>query len=313
MQIWISQLFSGISIGSILLLASLGLAFSFGLMKVINMAHGEFIMAGAYVTYIFQTFLAEPLRGPDGQKEGLVFLLSIVAAFFIVGALGYLLEKLVIRRLYGRPLDTLLATWGLSLILQQVARSYDPRNVPVTAPAWLSGRVTLSMGEGVPGVVFPYSRLFIIALAVICVVGVYLYLYHTSVGRRTRAVMQNREMAAALGVATRRVDAYTFALGAGLAGVAGSALTLLGQIGPQLGTAYIVDAFLVVVLGGVGSLPGTILAAIIIGTLNPVFQVWLSTAGFDSAASLGKVIVLLVVIAFLQFRPNGLLALRSRT
>lgn len=312
MQIWISQLFSGLSIGSILLLASLGLAFSFGLMKVINMAHGEFIMAGAYVTYIFQTFLAEPLRGPDGQKEGLVFVLSIVAAFFIVGALGYVLEKLVIRRLYGRPLDTLLATWGLSLILQQVARSYDPRNVPVTAPAWLSGRVTIPMETG-PALVFPYSRLFIIALAIICVVGVYLYLYHTAVGRRTRAVMQNREMAASLGVATRQVDAYTFALGAGLAGVAGSALTLLGQIGPQLGTAYIVDAFLVVVLGGVGSLSGTILAALIIGTLNPIFQVWLSTAGFNSAASLGKVIVLLVIIAFLQFRPNGLLALRSRT
>lgn len=308
MQIWIAQLFNGLSIGSILLLASLGLAFSFGLMKVINMAHGEFIMAGAYTTYIFQTFLAEPLRGAGAQKEGLVFLLSIVAAFFIVGALGYLLEVLVIRRLYGRPLDTLLATWGLSLILQQIARSYDPRNVPVTAPAWLSGRITAA-----PGLVFPYSRLFIIGLAVLCVIGVYLYLYHTTNGRRTRAVMQNREMAASLGVATRRVDALTFALGAGLAGVAGSALTLLGQIGPQLGTGYIVDAFLVVVLGGVGSLPGTVLAAILIGTLNPIFQMWLSNAGFDSAASLGKVVVLLVVIAFLQFRPNGLLALRSRT
>ncbi len=308
MQIVIPQLFNGISIGSILLLASLGLAFSFGLMKVINMAHGEFIMGGAYVTYIFQAFLAEPLRGADGQKEGLVFLLSIVAAFFIVGAIGYLLEVLVIRRLYGRPLDTLLATWGISLILQQVARSYDPRNLPVTSPAWLSGRITL-----MPGVVFPYTRLFIIGLAILCVIGVYIYLYRTSNGRRTRAVMQNREMAAALGVATRRVDAITFALGAGLAGVAGSALTLIGQIGPQLGTGYIVDAFLVVVLGGVGSLPGTILAALIIGTLNPVFQLTLATAGFDSAASLGKVLVLLVVIAFLQFRPNGLLALRTRT
>jgi urea transport system permease protein len=307
MQIWIAQLFNGLSIGSILLLASLGLAFSFGLMKVINMAHGEFIMAGAYVTYIFQTFLAVPLRGADGPKEGLLFVLSIVAAFFIVGALGYLLEVLVIRRLYGRPLDTLLATWGLSLILQQIARSYDPRNVPVVAPAWLSGRITAA-----PGLVFPYSRLFIIGLAVICLIGVYIYLYRTPYGRRTRAVMQNREMASALGVATRRVDALTFALGAGLAGVAGSALTLLGQIGPQLGTGYIVDTFLVVVLGGVGSLAGTVLAAVLIGVLNPIFQMWLSQAGFDSAASLGKVVVLLVVIAFLQFRPNGLLALRSR-
>ena len=308
MQLLVSQLFNGLSIGSILLLASLGLAFSFGLMKVINMAHGEFIMAGAYVTYIFQAFLAEPLRGSGGQKEGLVFVLSIVAAFFIVGALGLLLEWLVIRRLYGRPLDTLLATWGLSLILQQVARSYDPRNLPVTSPAWLNGRLTVATG-----VVFPYSRLFIILLAVICVVGVYIYLYRTSNGRRTRAVMQNREMAAALGVATRRVDALTFALGAGLAGVAGSALTLIGQIGPQLGTGYIVDTFLVVVLGGVGSLPGTILAALLIGTLNPIFQLTIAQMGSDSAPSLGKVVILLLIIVFLQFRPNGLVALRSRT
>ncbi len=308
MNILISQLFTGLSIGSILLLTALGLAFSFGLMKVINMAHGEFIMVGAYVTYFFQQFLAVPLRGADGQREGLVFVISIAAAFLITAALGYLLEVTVIRRLYGRPLDTLLATWGIGLILQQVARSYDPRNVPVTSPAWLDGRLVVAQGIG-----FPYARLFIILLAVICVIGVYFYLYRTSNGRRTRAVMQNREIAASLGVATRRVDAYTFALGTGLAGVAGSALTLIGQIGPQLGTGYIVDAFMVVVLGGVGSLPGTILAAIVIGTLNPIFEMYISSAGFDSAASLGKVLVFVVIIAFLQFRPNGLLALRSRT
>lgn len=307
MQIWISQLFNGLSIGSILLLAALGLAFSFGLMKVINMAHGEFIMVGAYVTYFFQTFLAEPLRGADGQKEGIIFVLSIVAAFLITGALGLLLERFIIRRLYGRPLDTLLATWGIGLILQQAARSYSPRNLPITSPAWLNGRLVVAEGIG-----FPYARLFIIALAVICVVGVYIYLYHTANGRRTRAVMQNREMASALGVATRRVDALTFAMGAGLAGVAGSALTLIGQIGPQLGTGYIVDAFMVVVLGGVGSLPGTVLAALIVGTMSPVFEMSIASAGFDSAFSLGKVLVLLVIIGFLQFRPNGLLALRSR-
>lgn len=308
MNILISQLFTGLSIGSILLLTALGLAFSFGLMKVINMAHGEFIMVGAYVTYFFQKYLAEPLRGPGGEREGLVFLLSIVAAFFIAGALGMLLEATVIRRLYGRPLDTLLATWGIGLIIQQIARSYDPRNVPVTSPSWLDGRLVVADGIG-----FPYSRLFIIALAIICVIGVYIYLYHSSNGRRTRAVMQNREIASSLGVATRRVDAYTFALGTGLAGVAGSALTLIGQIGPQLGTVYIVDAFMVVVLGGVGSLPGTLLAAMLIGTLNPIFEMQISMAGFDSAASLGKVLVFLVIIAFLQFRPNGLLALRSRS
>jgi len=307
MSIWVSQLFNGLSIGSILLLAALGLAFSFGLMKVINMAHGEFIMLGAYVTYFFQAFLAEPLRGPEGDREGLVFVLSIVAAFIITGALGLVLEHFIIRRLYGRPLDTLLATWGIGLILQQAARSYSPRNLPITSPSWLDGRLVVAEGIG-----FPYARMFIILLAIISVIGVYFYLYRTDNGRRTRAVMQNREMASALGVATRRTDALTFALGTGLAGVAGSALTLIGQIGPQLGTGYIVDAFLVVVLGGVGSLPGTILAALLIGTLSPVFEMYISSAGYDSAASLGKVAVLLVVILFLQFRPNGLIAQRSR-
>ena len=239
---------------------------------------------GRRVYHLFlPEFLAEPLRGADGQKEGIVFVLSIVAAFLITGALGLLLERFVIRRLYGRPLDTLLATWGIGLILQQAARSYSPRNLPITSPAWLNGRLVVAEGIG-----FPYARLFIIALAVICVVGVYIYLYHTSNGRRTRAVMQNREMASALGVATRRVDALTFAMGAGLAGVAGSALTLIGQIGPQLGTGYIVDAFMVVVLGGVGSLPGTVLAALIVGTMSPVFEMSIASAGFDSAFSLGR-------------------------
>lgn len=307
-NIWVTQLFNGLSIGSILLLTALGLAFSFGLMKVINMAHGEFIMVGAYVTYFFQTFLADQLLGPGAQKDGIIFVVSIFAAFLIAGGLGLILEYTVIRRLYGRPLDTLLATWGIGLILQQLARSYDPRNVPVTSPSWLDGRFIIQ-----PGLAFPYTRVFIIILAVVCVVGVYFYLYRTSAGRRVRAVMQNREMASALGVATRRVDAFTFALGTGLAGVAGSAITLIGQIGPQLGTGYIVDAFMVVVLGGVGSLPGTILAAILIGTINPIFEYYISAAGFDSAASLGKVAVFLVIIVFLQFRPNGLLALRSRT
>lgn len=315
MNIWIIQLFNGLSIGSILLLTALGLAFSFGLMKVINMAHGEFIMVGAYVTYFFQNFLTKFLQanmppsisGAFGEKEGIVFALSIVAAFFIAGGLGLILEWAVIRRLYGRPLDTLLATWGVGLILQQVARSYDPRNVPVTSPGWLDGRFVLQ-----PGLAFPFARIFIIGLAAVSVIGVYLYLYRTPAGRRIRAVMQNREMAASLGVATRRVDAFTFALGTGLAGVAGSALTLIGQIGPQLGTGYIVGAFMVVVLGGVGSLPGTILAAFVIGTLSPIFEFYISQAGFDSAASLGQVAVFVVIIVFLQFRPNGLLALRSR-
>ncbi len=301
MESIVVQLFNGLSIGSILLLAALGLAFSFGLMKVINMAHGEFIMVGAYVTYFFQTFLAPQFGGPDGAKSGVFFILSIFAAFFITGLLGLILEATLIRRLYGRTTDTLLATWGIGLILQQIARSYNPRNVPVTAPRWLDGgwQVTQTLS-------LPYSRLFIIGLVIICIVGIYFYLNHSPAGRRTRATMQNREIAASLGVQTRRVDAYTFALGAGLAGVAGAALTLLGQIGPQLGTGYIVDAFMVVVLGGVGSLPGTILAAVLIGIFNSFLEM-------STTATLGKVLVFVIIIAFLQWKPNGLVALRSRT
>lgn len=301
MDQFLSLAFNGISIGSILLLAALGLAFSFGLMKVINMAHGEFILIGAYVTYFFQEFFAVSLFGPEARQQGIMFLLSIPAAFLIAGAFGLLMERFLIRHLYGRPLDTLLATWGVGLIIQQIARSYDARNVPVTSPAWLNGALQLS-----DGLFLPYKRIFIIALVIVCLIGVYLYLYRTINGRRTRAVMQNREIAASLGVATRRVDGLTFALGAGLAGVAGSALTLLGQIGPQLGTGYIVDAFMVVVLGGVGSLPGTVLAAFSIGLFNSFLE-------FYSNATLGKVLVFVLIIAFLQFRPNGLLAVRGRT
>ncbi|HLY27261.1 MAG TPA: urea ABC transporter permease subunit UrtB, partial [Aggregatilineales bacterium] len=254
----LQQAFNGISLASILLLAALGLAFSFGLMKVINMAHGEFIMIGSYVTFIFQKYVAVAIGGPNGAKDGVAFVLSILAAFIITAALGILLEMTVIRYLYGRPLDTLLATWGVALILQQLARSiFGASNVAVTSPSWLNGALTLSTDLDLP-----YKRLFIIALVTICIIGIYFYMYRSSNGRRMRAVMQGRDTASALGVATRRVDAYTFALGAGLAGVAGSALTLLGQIGPTVGTTYIVDAFMVVVLGGVGSLPVTVIAAV---------------------------------------------------
>jgi urea transport system permease protein len=301
MELVLSQIFNGVSLGSILLLAALGLAFSFGLMKVINMAHGEFIMVGAYVTYLFQQFIAPALGGENGSKGGLFFILSIPAAFLITGALGYLLEVLIIRRLYGRPLDTLLATWGVGLMLQQIARSYDSRNVPVTSPEWLNGGLMVSESLSLP-----YKRIFIIALVIFCIIGIYFYLYRSAQGRRTRAVMQNREIASVLGVATRRVDVLKFALGAGLAGVAGSALTLLGQIGPQVGTGYIVDAFMVVVLGGVGSLQGTIIAAFTIGIFNTFLEM-------STTATLGKVLVFVLIIAFLQWRPNGLVAVRSRT
>lgn len=300
MEEFLLLLFNGVSIGSILLLAALGLAFSFGLMKVINMAHGEFILIGAYVTYFFQEFLAVPIFGPQGKEQGWMFLLSIAAAFLIAGVFGLLMERVLIRHLYGRPLDTLLATWGVGLIIQQLARSYDSRNLPVVSPTWLNGAMQVS-----DSLFLPYKRIFIIVLVFMCLAGVYAYLYRTANGRRTRAVMQNRDIAASLGVATRRVDGLTFALGAGLAGIAGSALTLLGQIGPQLGTGYIVDAFMVVVLGGVGSLPGTVLAAFTIGTFNSFLE-------YYTTATLGKVLVFILIIAFLQFRPNGLLAVPGR-
>jgi urea transport system permease protein len=294
----LGQLFNGLSLSSILLLISLGLAFSFGLMKVINMAHGEMIMVGAYVTYLTHNLFIGWL-GPSGVNS--YFPVALVAAFIVTAALGLLLEVTLIRFLYGRPLDTLLATWGVGLILQQAARSiFGAPNVQVNSPAWLSGALRLNIG-----VLMPYKRLFIIALASVCLFGIYLYLYRTLNGRRTRAVMQDRAMAASLGVASRRVDALTFGLGSGLAGIAGCALTLIGPVGPALGTYYIVDAFMVVVLGGVGRLPGTIFAALLIGVFNTLFEL-------GSTANMGKVLVFLLIIAFLQWKPAGLVALRTR-
>jgi urea transport system permease protein len=298
MDALILQAFNGISLGSILLLVSLGLAFAFGLMNVINMAHGEFIMVGAYVAYVFQLLLA-PAMG--GVEAGLWFLAAIPAAFLVAALLGGLMETTLVRHLYGRPLDTLLATWGVGLILQQAARSiFGAPNVNVVSPAWLNGGADIGAGF-----LLPYKRIFIIGLVLLVVAAMYLYLYRTSQGRRLRAVMQNREMASCLGVRSRWVDATTFALGTGLAGVTGCALTLIGPIGPSLGTFYIVDAFMVVVLGGVGSLPGTILAATAIGVTNTVLEL-------GTTATVGKVLVLLAVIIFLQWKPSGLAALQTR-
>ncbi len=292
------QAFNGLSLGSILLLVSLGLALAFGLMRVINMAHGEFIMIGAYIAFLFQQALA-PLLG--GVEPGIWFVLAIPAAFIVAAALGALMEVTMIRHLYGRPLDTLLATWGVGLILQQAARSiFGAPNVNVSSPMWLSGGFDIGAG-----LLLPYKRVFIIALVTLVVIAVYLYLYRTVSGRRLRAVMQNREMASCLGVRSRWVDASTFALGTGLAGVAGVALTQLGSIGPALGTFYIVDAFMVVVLGGVGRLPGTIAAAILIGVTNTVLEL-------GTTATVGKVLVLLLIIAFLQWKPSGLATLQTR-
>lgn len=294
----ILQIFNGLSLGSILLMISLGLAFAFGLMGVINMAHGEFMMIGAYMAYVFQQVFA-PVLG--GVEAGIWFLLAIPAAFVFAAALGALMEVTLIRHLYGRPLDTLLATWGVGLILQQAARSiFGAPNVNVSSPVWLNGGYDIGAG-----LLLPYKRIFIIVLVIVAVVAVYMHLTRTASGRRLRAVMQNREMASCLGIRSRNVDAMTFALGTGLAGVAGCALTLIGPIGPSLGTFYIVDAFMVVVLGGVGSLPGTILAAVVVGLSNTLLEL-------GTSATVGKVLVLLLIIAFLQWKPSGLAAVQVR-
>ena len=281
MEGMVNQLPIGLSIGAVLLLIALGLTFTFGQMGVINMAHGEFIMAGAYTAYLLQ---------------GVGFLVALPVAFVVAGAMGLILERTLIRRFYGRPLDTLLLTWGVSLILQQLARDlFGAPNVQVASPEWLRG------GLGI----LPYNRLFIMGLAAASVVGIWAYMNRTGQGRRMRAVMQNRRLAATSGIDTGRVDQRTFFIGSGLAGVAGVALTLIGPVGPTLGTYYIVDAFLVVVAGGLGQLRGAVLAAIGLGLLNSYAEFW-------SDASLAKVAVLVAIIGFLQIRPQGLFFVRSR-
>ncbi|MHA7966200.1 urea ABC transporter permease subunit UrtB [Paenibacillus sp. CAU 1782] len=299
MELFVLQLFNGLSISSILLLVALGLAITFGLMKVINMAHGELIMIGAYSTYLTQNLFVAYM---PAELFDWYFVLAVPVSFGIAFLIGMVLEAGLIRFLYGRPLDSLLATWGVGLVLQQLARTiFGAPNVAVKSPTWLDGGMTV-MG----GALLPYKRLFIIALVIACLVAMYLYIYRSNEGRRMRAVMQNREMAACLGISTRRVDRMTFAIGSGIAGIAGCALTLLGPIGPSLGTYYIVDAFMVVVLGGVGKLVGTILGATGIGMFNTMFEYWTN-------ASLGKVLVFVCIVAFLQWKPSGLVAMRTRS
>ncbi|MGD9935204.1 MAG: urea ABC transporter permease subunit UrtB [Dehalococcoidia bacterium] len=297
MDVLLSQLFNGLSLGSVLLLVALGLAFSFGLMNVINMAHGEMIMIGAYSAYVAEEW-ATSIAGDSGTE--FAFLLALPLGFTVAAVVGFGLERTLIRRLYGRPLDTLLATWGVSLVLQQCARSiFGAPNVQVTSPPWLQGGVHV-MGD----FSMPYVRLFILGIVAVAIVGVYLYLSRTRAGRQIRAVMQNREVAGTLGVVTPRVDATTFALSSGLAGIAGCALALIGPIGPALGTYYIVDAFLVVILGGIGQIVGTVVAALSVGWLNAILE-------FQTSASLAKVIVFALVIAFLQWRPAGIISRRA--
>ena len=289
--------FQGLSLGSILLLMALGLAIVFGLMGVINMAHGELMALGAYTTFVIQGWFQAHAPGAFDYY----FLVSLPLAFLVSAAAGFALERGVIRFLYGRPLETLLLTWGVSLMIQQGLRLwFGAANVDVLSPRWLSGGIPVMVG-----LQLPYNRLFIVGLAVVAVVGMYLVLFRTDAGLRIRAVTQNRGMAACLGVRSRRVDAFTFALGAGLAGLAGCALTQIGNVGPELGQNYIVDSFMVVVTGGVGKLAGTIVAAAGIGGLNKLIEPGLG-------AVFGKVAILIAVILFIQRRPSGLFAAKGR-
>ena len=382
----INGLFNGISIGAVLLIVALGLAIVFGLMGVINLAHGELMMLGAYTTFVVQNG-AKALG--DGALE--FYILAALPLSFLVAALvGLALERGVIRHLYGRPLETLLATWGVSLILRQFVRSvnwamiaglvlfcllyfggrwilqrqtqweqmrrvaapvilalssaialaagilmnqnggnalsqpwFGARNVDVTAPGWLRGG--LSLGTTLQ---FPYARLFIIVLTILCLIGVYWFLNGTAWGLRMRSVTQNRKMSACLGIPTDRVDALTFALGSGLAGIAGCAVTLLGSVGPNLGGNYIVDAFMVVVVGGVGKLVGSIVAALVIGIITyllgsgtlalilppaEALQPLVDFFTFFATTSMAKVMVFALIIAFLQWKPAGMFPQKGRS
>ena len=383
MSTLIEGLFNGISIGSVLLIAALGLAIVFGLMGVINLAHGELMMLGAYTTFVVQNVF-KPLGEP---WFSFYIIFSIPLAFIIAAIAGIILERGVIRFLYGRPLETLLATWGVSLILQQLVRSvnwliaicvgvfcllffgsmtvlqkrinweriknravailllistgitiatgfllsqfpvltktwFSARNVDVTAPAWLRG------GIKVLGFQMPYVRLFIIVLTILCLMGVYQFLYRSAWGLKIRAVTQNRTMSSCLGIPTAKVDALTFALGSGLAGIAGCAVSLLGSVGPNTGQNYIIDTFMVVVVGGVGNLLGTVLAAMGIGILNyligsgtlALFFTNLDAPKslvdfflFFATSSMAKVMVFALIILFLQVKPAGLFPQKGRT
>lgn len=376
----LESLFGGLSIGSVLLLSALGLAIVFGLMGVINMAHGELMMLGAYTTFVVQNALKQtPLAD-------IYIFVALIAAFLVTAAIGLLLERGVVRYLYGRPLETLLATWGVSLILQQFIRSvswqfvfgltifcllffgglwfvsrrpdwerirgwaiaaflplsaaislfssnllgqafklgvtkpwFGTQGVDVTAPRWLRGGLPIGTYQ------LPYTRLFILILTIVCVLGVYWFLSKTPWGLRIRAVTQNRSMSSCLGIPTQKVDALTFAIGSGLAGVAGCAVALLGSVSSNTGQAYIVDTFMVVVVGGVGKLVGSIVAAGVIGTISYVIgsNAFGPLVGFSellkgffeffASASMAKVMVFALIVVFLQFRPAGLFPQKGRT
>ncbi len=294
----LGAIFSGISLGSILLLVALGLAITYGLMGVINMAHGELMMIGAYATYVVQGVFQKWLPGAFDW-----YLLAALPVAFASSALvGAVLERGVIRFLYGRPLETLLATWGISLMLMQLVRSiFGAQNVGVENPAWMSGGVQL-MGN----LSLPYNRLVIVAFAAAVLLGVWFLIEKTRLGLFVRGVTQNRPIASCMGVNTARIDTYAFALGSGIAGLAGCALSQVGNVGPDLGQGYIVDAFMVVVLGGVGQLAGTVYAALGLGVLGKLLEGW-------TGAVLAKIAVLVFIIVFIQKRPQGIFAMKGRS
>ncbi len=291
-------LFNGLSLSSIILLTSLGLAITFGLMRVINMAHGEFLMMGAYITYMVQQIFISYL---PKSVFNLYYFVAIIAAFVITFLFGVILEKIVISRLYGREMDSLLATWGISLILQQAARTiFGTQGVLVTSPAFLQG------GLKIGNTTFSYNRLFILVLVGLCLFGVWFIMYKSNFGAQMRATMQNRPMAQCMGINTRKVDCVTFGIGSGLAGIAGCSVALLGSIDSTVGQSYIVNSFMAVVLGGVGKLLGTVFGSGIIGFASILFEKFTS-------ASIAKAIVLIIIIVFLQKKPQGLFVVRSRS
>lgn len=294
----IAAVFSGISLGSILLLVALGLAITYGLMGVINMAHGELMMIGAYATYVVQGVFQKYFPGAFDW-----YLVAAVPVAFMASAImGAILERSVIRFLYGRPLETLLATWGISLMLMQLVRTiFGAQNVGVENPSWMSGGVQL-MGN----LQLPWNRIIIIGFAAAVLAGMAFLIGRTRLGLFVRGVTQNRPIASCMGVNTARIDTYAFALGSGIAGLAGCALSQVGNVGPDLGQGYIVDSFMVVVLGGVGQLAGTVYAALGLGVLNKFLEGW-------AGAVLAKIAVLVFIIIFIQKRPQGIFAMKGRS
>ena len=318
-------IFHGLSLGSVLLVVALGLSITFGLMGIINMAHGEMIAVGAYTCYVVQNLfgagfgfhivlpfslggkaLSFGLHLPGLNSTGWVyegyFLVALPLSFFMAALAGLLIERTVIRFLYRRPLESLLATWGVSLVMQQCFRMvFGANNVQVNSPSWLQGHFSIQ------DVIFGYNRVFVVGFAAVIVIGTWLLLTKTPLGLLIRAVMQNRNMASCLGVPTQRINMLTFAFGSGLAGLAGAFLSQIGNVGPSLGQSYIVDSFMTVVLGGVGSIVGTVCSAFGIGTADQVLQ---QTTGSPVT---GKIVVLVAIIVFLQWKPGGLFASRSRS